>query len=254
MPSVFLAHGSPMLQDDAAWVAELRAWGAALPRPSAILVLSAHWVDAPITLGATRPVPLEYDFYGFPDRFYRVGYSAPGAPALAGRVRELVGRAGHAVRGSERGLDHGAYVPLLAMYPAADIPVLQVSLPSVAPAELLALGRALAPLRDERVLLLGSGFLTHNLRALDLDGRARPPSWAVELDAWAAEVLARRDVDALLDYRARAPGVKQALPTHEHFAPVIAAMGAALEASGPTTFPITGFCYGSFTRRSAQFG
>ena len=187
-------------------------------------MLSAHWVDQPITLGATRRVPLVYDFYGFPAKYYETTYPAPPAPALAARVRDLL-RAEPVAQDPERGLDHGAYVPLVAMYPAADVPVLQVSLPSLDPTALFSLGRALAPLRREGVLIVGSGFLTHNLRTVDFRPDAPTPAWASEFDAWAGDVLARRDVDALLDYRARAPGVRQALPTHEHFVPVIVVDG-----------------------------
>lgn len=248
MPVLFLAHGSPFLLDDAAWVAELRAWAESLPRPRAILMLSAHWVDAPVTLSATRTVPLVYDFYGFPQRYYDVKYAAPGAPDVAARVKALLGP----VRDSDRGLDHGAYVPLIAMYPRADVPVLQASLPTLEPKALVAMGQALAPLRDEGVLIVGSGFLTHNMRTLDTTGTAPPPSWATEFDAWSADAFAKRDVDALLDYRARAPGVRQALPTHEHFVPALAAMGAA-PGSGAVKFPIAGFTYGSFTKRSIEW-
>ncbi|HUB07863.1 MAG TPA: class III extradiol ring-cleavage dioxygenase, partial [Myxococcales bacterium] len=198
-------------------------------------------------------VPLFYDFYGFPERYYQVKYPAPGAPALAARVRALLSGAGEPTRDEPtRGLDHGAYVPLVAMYPAADVPVLQISLPALDPARLLELGRRLAPLRDEGVLILGSGFLTHNLRLVEFSPDALVPAWAREFDHWVAETLRRRDVDALLDYRARAPGVDLALPTHEHFVPVIAAQGAAL--ADPASFPIEGFVWGPFTKRSVQFG
>jgi 4,5-DOPA dioxygenase extradiol len=253
MPVIFLAHGSPFLLDDAPWVEQLHDWARAMPRPSAILMLSAHWEQRPVTLGATRTAPLVYDFYGFPARYYQVTYPAPGAPALARRVRELLGPA-QPVAESERGLDHGAYVPLIAMYPDADVPVLQVSLPTLEAPALIELGRALAPLRQEGVLLVGSGFLTHNLWAMDPRPDAPTPTWAAEFDAWAADALARRDVDAIADYRRIAPGVREALPTHEHFAPAAAALGAALEGSGGVTFPITGFTGGSLTRRSVQFG
>jgi len=252
MPVVFLAHGAPPLLDDAGWVAELAGWARSLPAPRAILMVSAHWERRPLTLGATRTVPLIHDFYGFPEKYYRVTYPAPGAPELAARVRGLLQAAGVPFESDEtRGLDHGAYVPLVCMWPEANVPVLQVSMPTLQPAPLFALGRALAPLRDEGVLVIGSGFLTHNLRAL-----AGPtPSWASEFDAWCADVLSRGDVDALLAYRERAPGVGPSLPTHEHFAPVVLAVGAAAESTGAASFPITGFWHGgSLTRRSVQLG
>jgi len=160
MPTIFLAHGSPFLLDDAPWVAELRAWAEGMPRPSAVLMLSAHWEQAPVTLGATRRVPLVYDFWGFPAKYYAVSYPAPGAPELARRIRELLGREGAVAEAPGRGLDHGAYVPLIAMYPGADVPVLQVSLPALDAPTLFGLGRALAPLRHEGVLIVGSGGLT----------------------------------------------------------------------------------------------
>lgn len=254
MPVIFLAHGSPLLLDDAAWVAELNQWAHALPRPQSILMLSAHWEQKPVTLGATRTVPLVYDFYGFPAKYYGVTYRAPGAPELAERVRQLLTKTQPVADEPERGLDHGAYVPLIAMYPDANVPTLQVSLPTLDASTLFALGRALAPLRRDGVLIIGSGFLTHNLRAMDLRPDPVTPSWAAEFDAWTADVITRREVDALLDYRNRAPGVRQALPTHEHFVPVVVAMGADNEEPSPVQFPITGFLAGSLTRRSVQFG
>jgi 4,5-DOPA dioxygenase extradiol len=253
MPSIFLAHGSPILLTDRPWMSELNLWASKLPRPKAILMLSAHWLDKPVTLGATTSVPLVYDFYGFPPEFYTTKYPAPGAPALAARVRALLGP-GQTVDEPARGLDHGAYVPLVAMYPGADVPVLQASLPTLEPKELLALGQALAPLRREGVLIVGSGFLTHNLRRMSFDPSAPTPQWAAEFDAWTGDVLARKDVDALMKYRATAPGVNESLPTHEHFVPVIVALGAALDDAPAVTFPITGWAYGSGTKRSVQFG
>jgi len=252
-PSIFLAHGAPPLLDDALWMRELREWALAMPRPKAVLMISAHWERNPVTLGATTTVPLIYDFYGFPQKYYETEYPAPGAPALAKRVRELLAGT-HAVEDvPDRGLDHGAYVPLVAMYPAADIPVLQMSIPTMDPTTLMALGRALAPLRDEGILIVGSGFLVHNLRAIDMS-RTTPPPWASEFDAWAAEAIAKRDVDALAKYRQTAPGVRMALPTHEHFVPVLVALGASLDRTEGVTFPITGNWLGGLTKRSVQFG
>lgn len=248
MPSIFLAHGAPPLLDDAGWVRELANWAAALPRPKSILMLSAHWEERPVTLGATRTVPLIYDFYGFAKRYYEQLYAALGAPELAERVRGVLGANRYADE-PDRGLDHGAYVPLVAMYPEADVPVLQVSLPSENPQELFALGRALRPLRDEGVLIIGSGFITHNLRTIDWHGQAPPPSWATEFDEWIAEALVRNDVDSLLDYLHKGPGAQIALPTREHFIPLLVSLGAASD-DERVEFPISGFWLGSLTRRS----
>jgi len=254
-PAIFVAHGAPPLLDDARWMSELHAWAGALPTPSALLMLSAHWEERPITLGATATIPLVYDFYGFPKRYYEQQYPAPGAPELANRIHKTLEPVERVVDEPGRGLDHGAYVPLVAMYPNADVPTLQVSLPSMDPTELFSLGQRLAPLRDEGVLIVGSGFLTHNLRAIDFSPDARTPAWAAEFDAWAKDALERKDVDALLDYRRRAPGVRLALPTPEHFVPVLVALGAAAaDPAGAVQFPIEGFWGGSATRRSVQFG
>jgi 4,5-DOPA dioxygenase extradiol len=254
LPAIFVAHGSPMLIDDASWNGELAGWAAGMHRPQSILVISAHWVDRPVTLSATRTRPLVYDFYGFPKKYYEIDYRAPGAPELAARVRNALSPLWTVADDPQRGLDHGTYMPLLAMVPNADIPVLQMSIPSMDPEELVAIGRKLAPLRREGVLVMGSGFLTHNMRAIDLRPDAQVPSWASEFDAWVADALRRRDVDALLTYRERAPGVRMALPTHEHFVPVLVALGASLDESEGVAFPIEGFTYGSFTKRSVQFG
>lgn len=252
LPVLFLAHGAPVLMDDEGWVGELRAWAERLPKPKSVLMVSAHWEKRPASYGATKPVPLYYDFYGFPERYYEVKYPAPGAPELAKRVEALLGARGTPVgQNPERGLDHGAYVPLLCMYPEANVPVLQLSLPSLDPKELHALGRALAPLRDEGVLIIGSGFLTHNMRFAFRPGT---PQWATEFDQWAKETLEKRDDDALMDFMARAPAASMALPTTEHFVPVIVAAGAA-EGHGKVSFPITGFwgaAGGAFTRRSVE--
>lgn len=251
MPVLFAAHGAPVLLDDREWTAELARWSSALARPRSILVVSAHWEARPATLGATTPVPLVYDFYGFPERYYRTKYASPGAPELAARVRGLLSSKSIA-HGDDpaRGLDHGAYVPLVAMYPEADIPVLQLSMPGLDGAALVALGAALAPLRDEGVLVLASGFLTHNMRYAFKPGI---PAWAREFDQWAKEALERFDVDALVDFQRRAPAAATALPTWEHYAPLLVASGAAAGSRPSVTFPITGFWMdGAFTKRSVQ--
>jgi 4,5-DOPA dioxygenase extradiol len=253
MPVIFAAHGAPILLDDQVWVSELFAWAQAMPKPKAVLVVSAHWEERPTTLGATRPVPLIYDFYGFPARYYQTQYPCPGAPGVAARVRDLLRQQNVAsATAPDRGLDHGAYVPLVAMYPDADVPVLQLSMPALDPEELVALGRALEPLRDEGVLVFGSGFMTHNMRFAFRPGT---PAWATEFDAWTADALARFDVDALMDFRARAPSAGMALPTWEHYAPLLVAAGAAGKAKPEVTFPIAGWWMdGAFTKRSVQLG
>lgn len=253
MPALFAAHGAPILLDDPEWMQELAVWAKAMPTPKAILMVSAHWEARPTTLGATRTVPLIYDFYGFPERYYKTRYPAPGAPLLATRVQELLRKAGMtSVDEPDRGLDHGAYVPLVAMYPHSDVPVLQVSMPGLDPKALFALGRALAPLREEGVLLFGSGFLTHNM---SFAFRRGIPEWAREFDHWAAEAIARFDIDALLDFQSRAPAAHIALPTWEHYAPLLVVAGAVADERPPATFPISGFWMeGAFTRRSVQFG
>jgi 4,5-DOPA dioxygenase extradiol len=256
VPALYLGHGAPPLMDDPIWPGELAAWAQALPRPTSILVVSAHWESAPLTLGATRTVPLVYDFYGFPQKYYDVTYPAPGAPELADRVRQILEPVTPVRHDPERGLDHGAYVPLLAMYPEADVPVLQVSMPTLEAAQLLELGRRLAPLRDEGVLIMGSGFLTHGLPYIrDWLTRGAPgqgPSWSTEFDAWAAEALARRDVDALLDYRQRAPALRYAHPTVDHFVPLFVALGASLDDRQGHETAIEGYWLG-FSKRSVQF-
>lgn len=256
MPALFLSHGAPPLVDDARWVGELADLAARLPRPRAVLVVSAHWEAAPLMLGATEPVPLVYDFGGFPRRFSEVTYPAPGAPALAERVAAMLPDTQEVVR-TRRGLDHGAYVPLTVMYPDADVPVLQMSLPTLEPDRLLELGRRLQPLRDEGVLVLGSGFTTHGLPFLSREHwsspAAPPPGWSAEFDAWARETLARGDVEALSAFRDRAPGMPYAHPTTEHFAPLFFALGAGDDPEAVPEQAIEGFWMG-LAKRSILVG
>ncbi|MFI8180816.1 dioxygenase [Actinacidiphila glaucinigra] len=252
MPALYLSHGAPPLADDPVWPGELAAWSAGLPRPTAILMISAHWEEAPLALGATTTVPLVYDFWGFPRHYYEVQYAAPGAPALADSVRKLVRAAGTPVQDiPERGLDHGAYVPLVEMYPDADIPVLQVSMPTLDPQKLMDVGRRLAPLRDEGVLIVGSGFFTHNLAALRHAGGV--PGWSAEFDDWGHRALEAHDVDALLDFEHKSPAGRLAHPRTEHFAPLFVTMGAAEDDLGDQRSAIDGFWMG-LAKRSVQFG
>ena len=252
MPALYLSHGAPPLVDDRLWTRELRALAGDLPRPTAILVVSAHWESAPLMLGATETVPLVYDFGGFDRRFYEVRYAAPGAPTLADRVQALMPASEPVTRMPSRGLDHGAYVPLTVMYPDADIPVLQMSLPTLDPARLLELGRRLRPLREEGVLIIGSGFATHGLPFLrDFRVDAAAPGWSKEFDAWMAEALRRGAVDELVDFRNQAPGMPYAHPTIEHFAPMFVTLGAATDPEAAPEQIIDGFWMG-LSKRSLQ--
>jgi 4,5-DOPA dioxygenase extradiol len=254
MPALYLSHGAPPLADDDIWTGELQRWGTALPRPSAVLVVSAHWESAPLTVGATEPVPLTYDFGGFPQKYYQVTYDAPGAPELAQQVATLVAQPGRPVyQDPDRGLDHGAYVPLVEMFPAADIPVLQVSMPTLDPVELFELGRTLRPLRDEGVLIIGSGFTTHNLReAMVGYPGGEAAQWTREFDAWAKEAVEAGDVDAVLDFEHRAPAALRAHPRTEHFAPLFVTLGAAADDEPAGSSVIDGFWMG-MSKRSFQF-
>ena len=164
LPALYLGHGAPPLLEDPVWMGELAGWSANLPRPTSILMVSAHWQTAPMAIGATSVVPLVYDFYGFPRHYYELQYQSPGAPKLAADVKALMADNEPVLERPTRGLDHGAWVPLLAMYPKADIPVLQISMPDLDPEHLFEIGRRLAPLRDEGVLIVGSGFMTHGLQ------------------------------------------------------------------------------------------
>ncbi len=252
LPSLFLSHGAPPLADDPVWTTQLHTLAAGLDRPTAILVISAHWENAPLAIGATRTVPLYYDFYGFPERYYQVTYPAPGAPELAESVRKLLAAPGQPiVDDPDRGLDHGAYVPLVEMYPDADIPVLQISMPTLDPAALLDVGRRLAPLRDEGVLIIGSGFSTHNLRRADWSNSS-VPTWSSEFDHWLQESLASGAVDDLVAFQDKAPAPHLAHPTTEHFAPLFVALGAAMDEDIDNDSVIQGFWLG-LSKRSVAF-
>jgi len=253
MPALYIGHGAPPLVDDKLWTSQLAAWSADLPRPTAILIVSAHWESAPLTIGATvDAAPLVYDFGGFADKYYRATYPSPGAPALATRIKALMADTETVAEQPNRGLDHGAYVPLTVMYPNADIPVLQISMPTLDPEKLIKLGRRLAPLRDEGVLIIGSGFMTHGLPFLrDWRTDADAPGWSSDFDVWASEVLSRGAVDELIDFRNRAPGMPYAHPTIEHFAPMFVTLGAADDIEAAPDQRIDGFWIG-LSKRSFQ--
>jgi 4,5-DOPA dioxygenase extradiol len=231
LPTLFLSHGSPMRAVDpgeagAAW----KAIADTLPRPRSVLMVSAHWeTGMPMATANAKPETI-HDFGGFPEQLYKIRYPAPGAPGLATRVVELLKGAGiTAGQDGCRGLDHGAWVPMMHMYPGHDVPVAQLAVqPGRDTAHHLAVGRALAPLTREGVLVIGSGHVTHNLRDwMGARSAKEVLPYAASFASWLADTLAKRDDDALLAYRERGPGGARAHPSEEHFLPIYVAWGAA---------------------------
>ncbi|HEX5339463.1 MAG TPA: class III extradiol ring-cleavage dioxygenase [Gammaproteobacteria bacterium] len=225
LPALFVSHGSPMLALDTANPAHafLQGLGASLPRPTAILVISAHWETSTPQITGAEHLDTIHDFYGFPEPLYALRYAAAGAHALAKDIAALPGLS--AGVDLVRGLDHGAWVPLRLMYPQADIPVLQLSLQTpLGPAHHLQLGIALRSLREQGVLIIGSGGATHNLREYFHAGGDHQPY--EDFAAWLHDSLMRDDRDALLNYRQRAPQAARNHPTEEHFLPLFVALGA----------------------------
>jgi len=229
LPALFLSHGSPMhaIQPGAVravWENIARD----LPRPKALLIASAHWeTNLPMLTGSAKPETI-HDFYGFPKPLYEIQYPAPGAPDVGQRALGLLKDAGFtaAIDGC-RGLDHGAWSPLLYMYPKADVPVVQIAVQTpLGPRHHVDLGRALAPLAQEGVLIIGSGHMTHNLRERN---NGAPAAYAREFQSWVKEKIVARDFDSLVNYRELNPHGVRAHPTDEHFLPLFVALGAARE-------------------------
>lgn len=245
MPALYIGHGAPMLLDDPIWTGELIQVAKELVRPKAILIVSAHWESAPITLSnVAANAPLVYDFYGFVQKYYEMTYNSPNASDLAQKVAALM-PANEPIHQSNRGLDHGAWVPLKIMYPDADIPVLQMSMPTSNPYLLMDLGKRLQPLRDEGVLIIGSGFMTHGLPYLrNWSVNADAPTWSSDFDQWAAEALAAGDVDELANFKANAPGMPYAHPTVEHFTPLFITLGASQNPDAAPKTLIDGYFMG----------
>lgn len=256
LPVIFVAHGAPTLALDTGKGAELSRWAQSFACPEAILVVSAHWELTPASTGAETTRDLIYDFRGFPAELYQLEYRAPGAPDLAFEVRGLLAAGGHQPDSApHRGWDHGVWVPLMHMFPGADIPLLQLSLPSKAgPEGIYAMGKAIAPLRRRGVLIMTSGVLVHNLSTIDYREREPTPEWARLFDDWVLDSLRRRDHDALIGCDRCAPDFHHAHPTPEHFTPLLVAAGAASVEGLRAEFPVTGFEYGSLSRRCVQFG
>lgn len=252
LPALYVSHGAPPVFDDALWMDQLFAWSQSMPKPKAILIVSAHWEEAPLSLSAPG-APLVYDFGGFAQRYFSMKYSTPDASDLAARVAALMPNKENLHQHPSRGLDHGAWVPLKVMYPYGDVPVLQLSLPTHAPDRLMDIGSRLKDLRAEGVLVIGSGFMTHGLPFLSRENffTNTVPTWSRDFDQWSAEVLGRGDVAALANFRSDAPGMPYAHPTVEHFSPLFVTLGAAEKPEAPVDTTITGFQFGLAKRSFA---
>ena len=254
LPGIFLGHGAPPLLDDPLWMGQLFEWAQGLPKPQSILIVSAHWEHAPLSLSGTQAAtPLVYDFGGFDRRFFQMTYPTPDAAGLAGQVAAVMPDGAPLHQHRSRGLDHGAWVPLKVMYPNADVPAVQLSLPTDDPWRLVEIGRRLRPLREQGVLVIGSGFMTHGLPYLtrgDFDGTTAPQGWSVEFDEWSRQALAGGDLETLAAYE-KAPGMPFAHPTVEHFLPLFVTMGTADRPDAPVRTVIEGFAFG-LSKRSFE--
>lgn len=255
MPVLFIGHGSPMNAiDDNGYTRAVRKLGANLPRPKAILVISAHWMTEGTWITAMEKPKTIHDFYGFPQALFDVQYPAPGSPEIAKLIRESVPDPKIHADTEMWGLDHGAWSVLRHLYPQADVPVMQLSLHMEQPAEYhFQLGRQLARLRDEGVLLLGSGNLVHNLRRIRWEAHVQPFDWAVEFDEWIKEKITQRDFAALMrDFRSTEAG-RLSVPTLEHYLPLLYVLGAADE-KDELRFEYEELQNGSISMRSFSFG
>ncbi len=230
IPTLFISHGSPMLAlENAPTTKFLRGFAAELPKPSAIIIASAHWeTDDPMVTGAVRPETI-HDFQGFPEKLYTLRYPVSGNPALANRVQSLLAVAGFkAAIDPTRGLDHGVWNPLLLMYPVANIPVIELSVqPKQDTHWHYRIGQMLAPLRKENILIIGTGNLTHNLREAFRGHHTKTPPWVTAFAEWVANCVAKGDIASLLDWQTLAPYARENHHTPEHFLPFFVALGAA---------------------------
>ena len=256
MPVLFVGHGSPMNAiEDNVWSRGFKELGSRLEKPRAILAISAHWYVRGTALTANDQQETIHDFGGFPEPLYEVRYPAPGDSELARRAADLIGGPGVAALSSDWGLDHGTWSVLLHLRPQADCPVVQLSIDALAsPARHVEIGRSLAPLRDEGVLILASGNIVHNLRDAFSrlgSGDLVTPDWALDFDAAVARSLDRSDAPGLGRFVESKEGLK-AHPTPEHFLPLLYAAGAA--GDDRASYPITGFDLGSLSMRSVVFG
>ena len=254
-PALFIGHGSPMLAIEPGEYSQ--AWtriGRALPRPRAILAISAHWYTRGTAVTAMQRPKTIHDFYGFPDALYQVQYPARGDAALAARVRELLEPTQVLADTQEWGLDHGTWSVLRYLYPDADVPVVQLSMDGTLPAAAhLALGERLAPLRSEGVLVLGSGNVVHNLRALDRAGQGRGDARAVAFDGWVRSAVLAGDHASLADYASAGDAARWSVPTPDHYLPLLYVLGTQ-QPGEPVSFPVQGFDLGALSMLSVQLG
>ena len=250
MPALFISHGSPHFALDQEKAEIYRAWGKTIAKPKAILVFSAHWEGRHLAFGETAThQELMYDFYGFPEALYQLQYVAPGSRWLHGQVKELLTT--REIKETDRQLDHGVWVPFLHMWPDADVPVLQMSMPSMlSNQQLYELGKQLAPLREQGVLIAGTGMVTHNLSEWNPRYDGEPIGWAVAFDKWVKQTLLNKDVESLFNWE-QAPEARRNHPTPEHFRPMLIAAGAARLQQA--SFPIEGFDFGILSNRCVQF-
>jgi 4,5-DOPA dioxygenase extradiol len=253
MPAVFVSHGSPMVAlQQGLYQDALAAFGRS-HSPKAIVVVSAHWgTGTTIEITGDNTHRTIHDFGGFPSELYALTYDAPGSPTLAATVARMLEDAGWKSSVTrERGLDHGAWIPLRILYPGADIPVVALSVPlQFSPEQLYRVGRSLSPLLAEGVLILGSGGIVHNLRQVHFEDRhAAVDPWAAEFDKWFAEGVKSHDHKALFDFAEAAPYARMAVPTFEHFAPVFAVLGAGADSVDVSTI-FEGFEHGNISMRS----
>lgn len=239
MPALFVGHGSPMnVVEKNAYTEALTALAGALPRPRAILVVSAHWVTPEIRVTASPTPPQIYDFFGFPEALYKVKYAAPGSPELASRAAGLLAQAGFPCKEDpRRGIDHAAWAVLAHLYPNADIPTLELSLGyTLKPKHWFAIGAALSALRDEGVLIMGSGNIVHNLYRFEAETDATPYPWAVKFNEAVKSAVARNDREKLASFAQPVEESRDAVPTPDHYLPLLAALGAAEEGEKVSIF------------------
>ena len=255
MPALFLAHGSPMnIIERNAFTEALAQMPRDLPHPEGIVVISAHWQSRGTRVTCTEHPRTIHDFVGFPEELYRIGYPAPGSPRLARRVQEVLGL-DESSGDQQRGLDHGAWSVLYHMYPMAFTPVVQLSLGvSLTPAERMHMGGRLLPLRDEGILIIGSGNVVHNLRMVDFDNEdARPYKWAEAFDGWVDRCLTSGRLDDLARYEDLAPSAELAVPTDEHYTPLLYVAGLR-QPDEPVVTVFAGFQNASLSMRCVRVG